>query len=245
VSELPLPPGPQQPPPADQVPTLPPAAPRVTPGLRSWAELRPALQFWLLLLASSLGAMIYVQASGDTSPRTDLAITVFDLVVIACFALPQRRDLAPLLDPRRCSTRALALAALTAVVAGLVLTAWFWLAQHVFRVEPILDDFRKHDWPLWSAFVLTVVVPPVGEEIAFRGILFDRLQRVMTPKEAWLVQGILFGFLHLSPSVFPSHIFLGLVLGWLRMRTGSLLPSMLVHALWNGWVLVGELAGIG
>jgi len=225
----------------------PPPAPEPAParkpptGQRTWQVLRAALQLWLLLVVSNLGAMVYVRVSGDTSPWVDVTVTGIDATVIALFAMPHRSQLAVLLDPRRCGGRAIALAIVTTGIAGLVVTGWFWLAQHVFALVSMLESFREHEWPLWSAFVLTAVVPPVVEEIAFRGILLERLQRVMVAREAWLVQGVLFGFIHMSPAVFPSHIFLGLVLGWLRVRTGSLLPPMLMHALWNAWVLVEEL----
>jgi membrane protease YdiL (CAAX protease family) len=34
---------------------------------------------------------------------------------------------------------------------------------------------------------------------------------------------------------------MGLILGWLRMRTGSLLPGMILHASWNAVNIVLEL----
>lgn len=44
----------------------------------------------------------------------------------------------------------------------------------------------------------------------------------------------------MSPAVLPSHFLMGLALGWLRLRTASLVPSMLVHAAWNLTVLLQE-----
>jgi membrane protease YdiL (CAAX protease family) len=41
--------------------------------------------------------------------------------------------------------------------------------------------------------------------------------------------------------IFPTHFAMGLIFGWLRMRTGSLLPGMLLHAAWNAANIVLEL----
>jgi membrane protease YdiL (CAAX protease family) len=42
--------------------------------------------------------------------------------------------------------------------------------------------------------------------------------------------------------IFPSHFFIGLVLGLLRRWTGSLYPGIAVHAAWNARVIWLELA---
>ena len=40
------------------------------------------------------------------------------------------------------------------------------------------------------------------------------------------------------PAVLPIHLALGLYLGWLRQRAGSLLPGMLMHFTYNGAIVV-------
>lgn len=53
----------------------------------------------------------------------------------------------------------------------------------------------------------------------------------------------MFSILHLSPIIFPSHFLMGLALGFLRMRSKSLYPGMLLHGGWNAWVVSQELWG--
>ena len=43
-----------------------------------------------------------------------------------------------------------------------------------------------------------------------------------------------FALVHGQPAVLPIHLSLGLYLGWLRERSNSLLPGMLMHFLYNG-----------
>jgi membrane protease YdiL (CAAX protease family) len=88
---------------------------------------------------------------------------------------------------------------------------------------------------------LFALAPAVFEEVAFRGIIFERLRRVLGEREGWLVQAAFFSVLHLSPVIFLTHFAMGLILGWLRIRARSLLPCMILHASWNAASIVLEL----
>jgi len=44
----------------------------------------------------------------------------------------------------------------------------------------------------------------------------------------------------LAPLAFPSHFLMGLCFGYLRTRSRSLYPGMLLHAAWNAFVLMAE-----
>ena len=96
--------------------------------------------------------------------------------------------------------------------------------------------------PLWILFALAIV-PGVCEEFFFRGVLFSSLRTVTSPWRTILATAVLFGLFHvvagtvLAPERFLPSAFLGLVLGWVRSRTGSVLPCMLLHAVHNGLLL--------
>ena len=95
-------------------------------------------------------------------------------------------------------------------------------------------------WPWWSAALLIVAFPAIFEEIAFRGLILSGLDRLMKPREALVVQAAAFSVLHLAAAVFVSHFGIGLLFGFLRRKTGSLVPGIVLHALWNSWVLIEE-----
>ena len=82
-------------------------------------------------------------------------------------------------------------------------------------------------------FISTCLLAPVLEEIFFRGYLFRKIRLVLKPKEAIILQGLVFGVIHLSPAAYISHSTMGILFGYLRYRTNSLLPGILCHALWN------------
>lgn len=108
-------------------------------------------------------------------------------------------------------------------------------------VESLLQKWRSVS-PLLVLFALGVM-PALCEEFFFRGYLLGALRGRMP---AWLAIGIsavLFGFFHLSVGGLIatervlSSTLLGVVLGWLCWRTGSIFPGIVLHALHNGLML--------
>jgi membrane protease YdiL (CAAX protease family) len=105
--------------------------------------------------------------------------------------------------------------------------------------------------PTWSLLLGAVVVAPVAEELFFRGLLLQGLARSYGPRIGVAGSALVFGLFHFSgPSiqtVLPmlSATVVGLVLGWLFVRTANLTVPVLTHALVNGVALVvaGLLSG--
>jgi membrane protease YdiL (CAAX protease family) len=84
------------------------------------------------------------------------------------------------------------------------------------------------------ALLSLAVVPALFEELAFRGLLQARLETLYGPLQGVLLSGAAFGLAHGVTLFIPIHLALGLYLGWLRLRSGSLLPGMMLHLLYNG-----------
>jgi ABC-2 type transport system permease protein/sodium transport system permease protein len=98
---------------------------------------------------------------------------------------------------------------------------------------------QMHGVPLWLILGTLAVVPAVFEELSFRGFLYSSLRTILAPDRSVIASALLFGVFH--EVIFPGRLltstFLGLVLGWVRMRTGSILPGMLLHMVHNGVLL--------
>jgi membrane protease YdiL (CAAX protease family) len=128
-----------------------------------------------------------------------------------------------------------------AVLLGLPLAfAAAWLS-HLFPSKAPIDTSGFAHWMLWLYFG---VGASIQEEVIFRGLLQSFLeQRWITLflvfgaslSPAVLFAATLFGIIHLGsgPIVLAGAIVLGLVAGELRRRSGSLLPAVIVHALFN------------
>lgn len=88
------------------------------------------------------------------------------------------------------------------------------------------------------AFVATFTAPLV-EEVIYRGILYSAFERLAGVQVAFLVVTILFASVHV-PQYYPSYstIFLltllSVMLTLVRVKSGNLLPCIILHTLFNG-----------
>jgi sodium transport system permease protein len=118
----------------------------------------------------------------------------------------------------------------------LMLTQWVSLAYPVSdsaieTLMPLGEQIAVAPW-LWVVLLLAVV-PAICEELAFRGFVFGGLLRDQQPLRAILISAVVFGISHgvLQQSI--SATLMGLVLGWISWRTGSVIPTILIHAASN------------
>lgn len=97
-----------------------------------------------------------------------------------------------------------------------------------------MENFsRGRPWQAIIFFIL-VLAGPFLEEVFFRGALFRPLRKENTAVGVVLVSSVLFAFVHLEKQIFLPIAILGFVLGTLRSASGSLLPSVVMHATFNG-----------
>jgi membrane protease YdiL (CAAX protease family) len=89
--------------------------------------------------------------------------------------------------------------------------------------------------------VVVIVVAPIVEELMFRGVGYGLLERFGRAAAIVLV-GIAFGLMHGLVAGFPVIATFGIGLAYLRARTGSIYPCILLHASFNA---AGLAIGIG
>lgn len=77
------------------------------------------------------------------------------------------------------------------------------------------------------------VLPGVCEELLFRGAVLGLLERSGNRRLANVGQALLFGIAHGMAVRLPWTFVFGLVLGWIRQRTDSLWPTIVLHTLFN------------
>jgi sodium transport system permease protein len=104
-----------------------------------------------------------------------------------------------------------------------------------------LERFQAVPFPL--LILSLALAPAVCEELFFRGLLFRSFRSAMSPAATVVLTGVLFGAFHLITSsglglsrLFPTTL-MGLVLGWVCLRSGSVIPGMILHFLHNSLTL--------
>jgi ABC-2 type transport system permease protein/sodium transport system permease protein len=122
-----------------------------------------------------------------------------------------------------------------------LLSRWLGLSvlgsEQMAAAEAMLA--RLQTVPLWFVVVTLGLVPAIFEELCFRGFLFGALRTRLADDRTVIVSALVFGLFHevLFPGRLLASTFLGGVLGWVRLRTGSILPGILLHAVHNGLLL--------
>ena len=101
--------------------------------------------------------------------------------------------------------------------------------------NPLLElVLGSHDPIALGLLALTaVVLAPLFEETIFRGALLPVLAARLGPLGGVLLSGLLFAMAHISVGELAPLTVLGVGLGLVRLRSGRLWPSVLMHGLWN------------
>lgn len=194
---------------------------------------------WLygLLLATFI-PLFFTGEDDDFSVQN--TVQVLDCLIILIFVGVYWRNILPMLrrfNPPWC------LAAM-GIGFGTFTIASLWLAgvtillpiEEIEYVRPALEAGFG-----WAMIMLTTVAQPaIFEELAFRGVILGSMRRLMSDREALIVTAAMFMVLHLAVLSFPHLFLMGLILGWLRLRTGSIWPCIVLHATHNGLVVLYE-----
>jgi membrane protease YdiL (CAAX protease family) len=94
------------------------------------------------------------------------------------------------------------------------------------------------DLGVWGGILRIVIIAPIIEELIFRGVIMSGFSRIYHPVWAIFFSALLFALFHLNPWQFAAAFALGLILGWIRIRTGSVLACIAGHAIHNGLVFL-------
>lgn len=119
-----------------------------------------------------------------------------------------------------------------------------WIQTYLFPMnKDVLADLKNFSDQLtgstnfWLPFMVMALLPAILEELAFRGFILSGLRHVGHKWWAIGLSAVFFGMAHtvIQQSLMASV--LGLVLGYLAIQTGHLLPCILFHATYNGLML--------
>lgn len=115
-----------------------------------------------------------------------------------------------------------------------------WMSTLVAKIYPVNVEALAplqtllSSAPLYQLLLVLAVVPAICEELAFRGFILSGLRHLGTKWRAIFVTSFFFGLTHgmLQQSVIAG-IF-GVVIGYLAVQTGSILPCIAFHVVHNG-----------
>lgn len=173
------------------------------------------------------------------SHQTEILLISYGMVLLILWVMARRRQqsfvqFTGLEKPARVSLCVLAF------WAGLATAFWATIAVNLIPwPEELLESYLTESGALTTAkpvmdFLAVVLVGPLVEEILFRGIIYDALCTVVPAGAAVIFQGMLFGSVHSTMIWMLYALFMGCVLGYVRKRSGSLRPCIVMHTAFNG-----------
>lgn len=169
----------------------------------------------------SVDAMIFSMISG-----------LITITIVLAFYLIRRKKLSealmlrPVPAPTLLTAVSLAPALYFLVTTGLALLPEKWIDSYI-------DASSGIDSGTFFGVVAVVFVAPVVEEFIFRGLVMNRLSRVMPGWLAVVLSAAAFGACHGHPVWFAYAFVLGAVFGFIDLRAGSIWPSILGHVAFN------------
>jgi membrane protease YdiL (CAAX protease family)/Fe-S-cluster-containing hydrogenase component 2 len=116
---------------------------------------------------------------------------------------------------------------------GLAVQAAGW-KQPLSLSSDVASVFGAGTPGLALSALLVVLVAPVAEELAFRGVILDSVGERWGMWPAIAISALLFAGYHLNLWLFFPMLVLGGALGWLAWTRRSLWPAIVVHIAYNG-----------
>ncbi len=92
--------------------------------------------------------------------------------------------------------------------------------------------------PFWSTFLLAAIFAPIFEEWLCRGMVLRGLLTKMKPGWAIVISALFFALIHMNPWQALNAFIIGVVMGYIYYKTGSLWLTMLIHFVNNGTSVV-------
>lgn len=127
------------------------------------------------------------------------------------------------------------------MLAWLALGIWAVLIQNIEWLQPpdnASEALESTGENLFIALPLVGLFVPLVEETFFRGFLLAGLRNKMGPIAALALSSAIFALFHIHPGLYVPTFVLGVAIGWVYLRTGSVWPSVVLHAVHNSTALI-------
>lgn len=92
--------------------------------------------------------------------------------------------------------------------------------------------------PFWSSFLVVAIFAPIFEEWLCRGMVLRGLLTKMKPAWAIVLSALFFAVIHANPWQALNAFLIGLMMGYVYYKTGSLILTMVIHFVNNGTAVI-------
>jgi membrane protease YdiL (CAAX protease family) len=107
-----------------------------------------------------------------------------------------------------------------------------WLVPRAAETSAEINGFILSGGFIF-ALVGVTILPGICEEAWHRGYLLSSLRSIKSVAFRVVIMGLAFGLFHFDPTRFLQTMILGFALSFMRVKTDSMLPSIVFHCLNN------------
>jgi membrane protease YdiL (CAAX protease family) len=200
----------------------------------------PIISFFLLLDQPQLLESISITETSAIISQI-IIIAVFIIVPFAWYYIVNKLDLRGIFARVKLVGQNIDRAFLWGIVAAIAIFLIIFVIELVLirlghspqDLSNIPDIQRLFSWP---TMFLMVAIQPIGEEIFFRGFLFEKIENYAGGIAAVLITAFLFGIAHMSyGKIFPvlMPMLMGVILGFIVLKTKNLYSAIIAHVTFN------------
>ena len=106
-----------------------------------------------------------------------------------------------------------------------------WMPESTGNMETAYEELLTY--PMVLLLTVAALMPAIGEELFFRGLLFGSWKLRLGPVKAMLLSSLIFGAFHMSLVKFLPTALLGLCFSYITWKSGSIYPGMVLHFINN------------
>ncbi len=195
------------------------------------------LQVLAMVIVTLVMRMVHDSGTTDIRMQTIIAASVLSGIVVCALFCSLRWCTTGTGYLRQKPFRFLILTALLAVTLVIPMATIEESLPAALQENRLEDVFSVMLSSIWG-YVAVALVAPLAEEIVFRGAILRRLLQTkkddaaLSARQIWssiALSSLLFAMIHGNPAQIPHAFVIGLLLGWLYYRTGSIIPGVVYH----------------
>lgn len=170
---------------------------------------------------------LFAHSTGESALKLIITSAVAGIVTIVAFLATRWAEVSPAWLRTRPWT--VLTWSVVASLGAIIPSAWLQeqLPELPNLVEQEFDLILKDRW----GYVVIGLLASLSEEVVFRGAILRSLLRSsrLSVGGAIALSALMFSVIHLNPAQLPHAFIIGLLLGWMYYRTGSILPGVAYH----------------
>jgi len=170
-----------------------------------------------------------------------LVIAIFILIPFAWYFFVNNLKLKEIFGRIKLVSENIDIAFLWGLMAAIIIFIIIFVIEFILiRLGQSLQDLSNiPDLQMlfsWPVLFFLVTIQPIGEEIFFRGFLFEKIEKFAGGIVAIFITAFLFGLAHMSyGKIFPvlMPILMGIILGYIVYKTKNLYSAITAHIVFN------------